>query len=137
MTLNHNTAPEEDVEVRPSQIHGMGLFARRVFEPGEIVLRWDLSRLIAKEDFALLSPAEQHYTHPFDEERLILVQPPERFVNHSCNNNTEVRNFCDVAMRRISPGDEITSSYWSDGSGSRFVCSCGSENCSRKIDSKV
>ena len=123
-----------EVEVRPSLIHGMGLLARRAFEPGEIVLRWDLSRLIPKDEFALLSPAEQHYTHPFDEERLILVQPPERFVNHSCDNNTEVRNFCDVARRRISSGEEITSSYASDGSGSKFVCSCSSENCRGSID---
>jgi hypothetical protein len=112
----------------------MGLFALRTFEPGEVILLWDVSRLIPKDEFPLLSPAEQHYTHPFDEDRLILVQPPERFVNHSCNNNTEVRNFSDVAIRRISPGEEITSSYASDGSGSKFVCSCGSENCRRKVD---
>ena len=122
-----------DIEARPSLIHGMGLFARKAFEPGEIVLGWDLSRLIPKDEFALLSPAEQHYTHPLDEERLILVQPPERFVNHSCNNNTEVRNFCDVAIRRISPGEEITSNYSSDGSGSKFVCSCASENCRASV----
>lgn len=123
-----------DTEVRQSPIHGMGLFALRTFEPGEVILRWDLSRLIPKDEFPLLSSAEQHYTHPFDEDKLILVQPPERFVNHSCNNNTEVRNFSDVAIRRISPGEEITSSYASDGSGSKFVCSCGSENCRRKVD---
>jgi hypothetical protein len=111
----------------------MGLFALRTFATGEVVLRWDLSQLIPKDEFALLSPAEQHYNHPFDEDRLILVQPPERFVNHSCNNNTEVRNFCDLAIRRISPGEEITSSYSSDESGSRFVCSCGSENCRGRV----
>jgi hypothetical protein len=133
MTRNDNSAPDTDIEVRLSPIHGTGLFARKAFEPGEIVLRWNLSQLIPKDEFALLSPAEQHYTHPFDDDRLILVQPPERFVNHSCNHNTEVRDFCDVAIRRISPGEEITSSYSSDGSESRFVCACGSENCRGRV----
>jgi len=133
-TGNDNTARNEDTEVQQSLIHGMGLFALRTFEPSEVILRWDLSRLMPKDEFALLSLAEQHYTHPFDENRLILVQPPERFVNHSCNNNTAVRNFCDVAIRRISPGEEITSSYSSDGSGSKFVCSCGSGNCRGRVD---
>src|SRR6266850_305331 len=94
-TGNDNTARDADTEVRQSLIHGIGLFALRTFEPGEVILRWDLSRLIPKDECALLSPAEQHYTNPFDEDRLILIQPPERFVNHSCNNNTEVRNFGD------------------------------------------
>jgi hypothetical protein len=107
----------------------MGVFARSAFEPGEIVLRWDMSRLISKEECALLPDRERQYTHPFDAERMIVIQPPERFVNHSCNNNTVVRNFCDVAIRCIAPGEEITSDYSSDGSGSQFICSCGFENC--------
>ena len=133
MTRNR-TYKETDIVVRPSRIHGKGLFARRLFETGETVLRWDVSQLIPKEDFALLSPTEQHYTHPFDEGRLVLVQPPARFVNHSCNNNTEVRDFCDVAIRQIAPEEEITSSYSSDGSGSEFICSCGSENCRGEVN---
>ena len=133
MTLKITTSPERDVEVRPSPIHGMGVFARSAFEPGEIVLRWDISRLITKEECALLSERERLYTHPFDEERMIVIQPPERFVNHSCNNNTVVRNFCDVAIQSIAPGEEITSDYSTDGSGSQFVCSCGFENCRGKL----
>lgn len=128
------TGMEADIEVRPSRIHGTGLFALKAFKPGDIVLHWDVSHLISKEDLALLSSAEQHYTHPFDEQRLIVVQPPARFVNHSCNNNTEVRDFCDVAIREIAPGEEITSSYSSDGSGSVFVCSCGAPNCRGRVN---
>jgi len=99
----------------------MGLIARRAFEAGEIVLRWDVSRLISREDFALLSAAEQRYTHPFDKQRLVVVQPPERFLNHSCNNNTVVRDFCDVAIREVALGEEITSNYLSDGDRSSSV----------------
>ena len=134
MTSNNRTKHTADVEVRPSRIQGMGLFARRAFGAGETILRWNASRLIPREDFALLSPAEQHYSHPFDDQRLVLVQPPERFVNHSCNNNTVVRDFCDVAIRKIAPGEEITSNYSSDGSRSEFICSCGSQNCRGKVN---
>lgn len=133
MAFRSDRAVDTGVEVRRSPIHGMGLYAIRVFQPGEVVLRWDLSRIIRKQEFALLSETEQPYTHPFDEERLIVLQPPERFVNHSCNNNTEVREFCDVAIKAIVPGEEITSNYSSDGSGSKFVCSCAADNCRGKI----
>ena len=134
MTQNIGTGTNTGIEVRASRIHGRGLFALKAFKPGDIVLRWDTSHLISKKDFAMLSSAEQHYTHPFDEERLIVVQPPARFVNHSCNNNTEVRDFCDVAICEIAPGEEITSSYSSDGSGSAFACSCGAENCRGSVN---
>jgi SET domain-containing protein len=118
-----------EVEVRPSKIQGQGLYALRAFAPGEIVLRWDLSHTISPELFKTLAPDERRYTHPLDEHRILVVQPPERFVNHSCDNNTEVRDFCDVAVVPIASGDEITSDYGSDGSGLRFECVCGSRKC--------
>ena len=119
----------EGVEVRQSRIQGQGLYALRAFAPGEVVLRWDLSKTIAREDLTLLSSDERRYTHPFDNERVLIVQPPERFVNHSCNNNTVVRDYCDVAIVPIEPGDEITSDYGSDGAAVSFKCQCGSTNC--------
>jgi len=123
----------DDVEVREPGIQGRGLYALREFNAGEVVLRWDLSHTIPNEQVALLTEAERRYTHPLDEKRTLIVQPPERFVNHSCRNNTEVRDFCDVALRRIEVGEEITSDYGSDGSGVRFDCLCGSDNCRGRI----
>ena len=119
----------DDIEVRQSTIQGRGLYALRAFERGEIVLRWDLSHTFPREQLSSMSEQERRYTHPLDEQRYLIVQPPERFVNHSCNNNTEVRDFCDVAIRRIGIGEEITSDYGSDGSGVSFECLCGSDNC--------
>jgi SET domain-containing protein len=134
-TYAKGTYSSQDVAVRPSTIQGMGLYALRTFEPGEVVLRWDLSHTISNEELALLSPEERRYVHPFNGKRAIIVQPPERFVNHSCNNNTKVRDFCDIAVRRIAPGEEITSDYSADGSGSKFTCLCGEENCRGKVGS--
>ena len=129
MASNQDIPVERDVEARKSSIHGLGLYALRNFRAGEIVLRWNLSCFISKEEFAALSEQERKYTHPFDADRILIVQPPERYVNHSCDNNTEVRDFCDVAVRNIAAGEEITSDYSSDESGSKFNCSCGAENC--------
>ena len=130
--MSHNRSVD-DVEVRESGIQGRGLYALREFNAGEIVLRWDLSHTIPNEQVASLTEAERRYTHPLDDKRTLIVQPPERFVNHSCRNNTEVRDFCDVALRRIEVGEEITSDYGSDGSGVRFDCLCGSDNCRGRI----
>jgi len=126
--MSHNRSID-DVEVRESGIQGRGLYALREFNAGDLVLRWDLSHTIPNEQVPLLTEAERRYTHPLDDKRTLIVQPPERFVNHSCRNNTEVRNFCDVALSRIEVGEEITSDYGSDGSGVRFDCLCGSDNC--------
>ena len=125
----------EEVEVRQSGIQGRGLYALRTFEPGDVVLRWDTSHTVPSNNLLAFSEDERRYMHPLDEQRTMIVQPPERFVNHSCSNNTEVQDFCDVAIRRIEVGEEITSDYGSDGSGVSFKCKCGSENCRGMIGS--
>ena len=122
-----------DVEIRKSKIQGQGLYALRIFEPGEVVLRWDCSHTLKSDQLAQLTEEERRYTHPLDNERTMIVQPPERFVNHSCDNNTGVRDFCDVAIRRIEIGEEITSDYGSDGASVSFECLCGSDVCRKVI----
>ena len=119
----------DDVEVRPSRIQGRGLYALREFMPGEVVLQWNVSHKISNDAVELLSEDERRYVHPFSDHESIIVQPPERFVNHSCDNNTIVVNFSDVAIRTIAKDNEITSDYGSDGAGVSFTCSCGSPNC--------
>jgi len=77
-----------DVELKPSQIHGMGLFATRDFEPGETVCP---GRLDGKRT------------------------PGGRFINHSALHNiTPVLLEGDifaVAARKISAGEELLVDY--------------------------
>jgi uncharacterized protein len=119
----------EDIEIRPSGIGGRGVFARRRFRQGEVVFRWNLSRKIRRDHLELLSPEEHHFLNPFDDEFFVVVGEPERYVNHSCANNTRVEQFTDVAIRDILPGEEITSDYRSGGAAVDFVCHCGAPNC--------
>src|SRR5690349_18269656 len=133
MKSSPNTRENQDVEIRKSSIHESGVFALREFQPGEIVLRWNLSQIISDEEFSSLPESERLYTHPLGENQILVVQPPERYVNHSCNNNTVVRSFCDIAIRHIAQNEEITSDYSVDGSGSKFKCRCGAEKCRGEI----
>ncbi len=118
-----------DIEVGKSKLSGRGLFARRSFSKGEVVLRWDTSHKIPRTQVDFVEAAEQHYLNPYDEKFYILLSEPERYVNHSCDNNTEVVNFCDVAIRDIASGEEITSDYRSGGVEIDFECACGSATC--------
>ena len=123
----------DSIEIRDSTIQGRGVYAKHAFNAGEIVLRWDLSHTIPNDQLATLPDDERRYTHPFDEQRTLIVQAPERFVNHSCAPNTEVRDFCDVAIRRIEVDEEITSDYGDVGAAVGFECKCGSDQCRKKI----
>jgi len=125
-----------DVEMRPSKIHGTGLFARRSFKAGEVVLQWKLEVSISAAELAALPSAERRYVHPLDEQSFVILQPPERFVNHSCDNNTVARHFADVAIRDIKVGEEISSDYSMDGAAQRFACSCGALNCRGVVEPK-
>jgi len=119
-----------DVEVRKSGIQGTGLFACRAFKAGDVVLQWKLEKKIDATELSSLDFEERTYLHPLDEHTYAILQPPERFVNHSCNNNTVVRNLCDIAVRDIQVGEEITSDYSSSDSGDQsFQCACGAPNC--------
>ena len=126
-----------DVEVRGSAIHGTGLFAHRQFRAGEIVLRWKLDHRINASQLATLPVDERKYLHPLDEKTFVILPPPERFVNHSCDNNTAARDFCDVAVRDIRVGEEITSDYAADGAGRSFLCACGAHNCRKFVGSEL
>ena len=118
-----------DVEVRDSCIAGQGVFALRSFSAGEVVLSWDVSRRVSAQAAALLSDDEKRYLTPLDDRSFIVMQPPACRVNHSCDANTAVRDFRDVALREIRAGEEITSDYAADLSGPGFACRCGSPRC--------
>lgn len=61
------------------------------------------------------------------------MQAPEKYVNHSCEPNTTAKGFCDVAIRNIKKGEEITGNYEETAGGASFKCSCGSTNCKKII----
>jgi SET domain-containing protein len=99
-----------------SPIHGMGVFSAAHFSPGEVVLKIDDSRVVTETD--PLDPAKREFEHHCDYlagGMVVLMQPPERFINHRCDPNTFTRTIAGdryvIALREIRPGDEITYDY--------------------------
>ncbi len=120
----------KNIIIKKSKISGKGVFALRDFEKGEVVLRWN-PKPIKKSEMELLSVREKNCVIPFSG-RYFIMQSPERYINHSCEANTTVKDNSDVAIREIKKGEEITSDYIKTKGGSSFECKCGSKKC-RKI----
>ena len=123
-------ADNDGIAVLDSGIHGKGVFAIRRFQPGETVVKWDMSHPLTDAELKALPEHDLAYVTRCSG-TFILMQPPAKFVNHSCDPNTRATDDGrDVAIREIQPGDEITSDYHGQGfSGKRMTCRCGSQNC--------
>ena len=122
-------------EVKNSKISGKGLFAAGLIKKGETVVAWK-PKVITKQEASKLPEDEQkHYLYP-EGDNMLWMQPPERYMNHSCDANTQVIGRSDVALRDILPGEEITSDYL-DLDTEDFDCSCGAKDCRRPAKSTV
>ncbi len=102
----------EEVDVKPSGIEGLGIFARRAFSPGERILRINIIREITP-DSPLRPELGERFDHcSYPDGKILLVGYPARHVNHSCNPNAWEQYEGDVsylvARRDIAVGDEIT-----------------------------
>ncbi|MFA6325180.1 MAG: SET domain-containing protein [Candidatus Paceibacterota bacterium] len=116
-----------DIIVKKSKIQGKGVFANKFFKKGEVVLKWN-SKKITKEEADKLNINQKHYLYK-ERNKYFLMQSPEKYINRSCDPNTIPKNQCDVAVRSIKKGEEITSSYNNVG----FKCKCEFEGCINKI----
>ncbi|MFD2574332.1 SET domain-containing protein-lysine N-methyltransferase [Spirosoma soli] len=69
--------------------------------------------------------------------RVIIPWDEGKYVNHSCaSNSTGLLEFdnISIALRDISPGDEIVEDYYCYfGHFESFDCRCGAPNCRRNI----
>ena len=133
--INNHLAAEimADVAVQKSKIHGKGVFAGRNFRKGEIVMRWDTSIVLIKCD-ALKIPLNKRKYLVRSDGMYILTQYPEKYLNHSCMPNTMEKNYCDVALRNIRKGEEMTTDYSLDAPPYiKMKCFCKSSNCKRII----
>jgi hypothetical protein len=119
-----------DIIIKDSKIEGKGVFADRKFQKGEVVLKWDTSRILGQDEVDELDEHEKRYLSPFHG-KFLLQNPPARYVNHSCDPNTKVVDECsDVAIRDIKKGEEITSDYsLFNIPGPAMRCKCGSKKC--------
>ena len=133
-SIPYNLTPtnpiEEFTEVKQSEIHGLGLFAKKLIPKGTI---WWHARvedvlIISKDQFTTLdSSIKSSHMESYmkilliysyyerDLDALVFCLDNSRYVNHSFNANSgpldDESVFLSVALRDIQTGEEITEDY--------------------------
>jgi hypothetical protein len=125
-----------NVTIKKSPIEGIGVYVNKNFSVGDTILVIDDTHIVSDE--TKLTPQQHEYDCDYlSNGTVILMQEPERLINHSCNPNTYVKTINGLrhvlAMKDIKKDEEITCDYAINGSNDgTFKCNCGSKNC-RKI----
>lgn len=121
---------DEYGEVKLSDIHSLGLFAKKFIPKGTI---WWHARpqdvlIISKDQYLTLNSSHdtsqmKDFLHNLltysyyerDTDSLIFCLDNSKFVNHSFNANSgaseDENGFCSVVLRDIQKGEEITEDY--------------------------
>jgi hypothetical protein len=139
-------SPEPDcwlhpaIEVGPSPIAGLGLFAKSPIAVGTVVSRLG-GRLVSTAALrhvftaAALDPGHPYIDTITVDANLHLVLPPRRpngYGNHSCDPNLWWVSAYELAARSaIAAGEELTNDYATSTGEPGFVlaCSCGCRQC--------
>ena len=125
--------------IRPSAIHGRGLFARRAIAKGEIVAikgghildRRALARVKGRIAASYIQIADGFFIGAATAAE---VKRNKLFINHSCAPNVGIQGqIIFVAMRNVRAGEELTYDWaMEENIPARTVCRCGAPAC-RKI----
>jgi SET domain-containing protein len=121
-----------DILVKPSKIDGFGVFAKRDFTAGEVVLTWNPVRSLSETEILNTSLEEKKYISRLGNGTYVIIGIPGRYVNHSCDPNTKSEQGKDVAIKDITKGEEITADYRKEGALADFTCKCESKDCKNK-----
>lgn len=122
----------KDVFVSTSALQGKGVFASKNFANGEVVLEIDDSHVVFDEE--KLTKEQHEFDLDYLDDKTVIMQEPEKYINHSCDPNTYVKTESGKryvrAMRNIEQDEEITYDYSINGDNDgTFICRCGSKKC--------
>jgi uncharacterized protein len=129
------------VAVKESPINGVGAFALENTPKGALILAIDDSREVTNDFPMDVAKGEFEYHCDYlAGGKVVLMQFPERHINHSCDPNTFVRTMLGVryvfAVRPITIEEEITYDYCINGFGDTlWECNCASSRCRKTIHS--
>ena len=130
-------------EVRPSPIHGTGLFAAQAIATGEIVAVKG-GHVLTRAQWTALEPTLGAADIQIAEDLFIApVRPDHRhgsmlYTNHSCDPNLAIQGqIVLVAMRDIAAGEELTIDWATTDDGDyELACRCGSPRCRGTVTGK-
>ncbi len=129
--------------VRPSPIHGRGLFATADIAKNEIVAIKG-GHIVTREQLREITPRLGPVEIQIDDDLFIApVTDDERegsmlYSNHSCDANLGIRGeITFVAMRDIPAGEELTHDWATTDDDDYFIeCKCGAPNCRGTLTGK-
>jgi uncharacterized protein len=127
------------VEVRPSPIHGLGLFALEAIDAGECVELLGGTLLTDAEVRERIARGARYDGVALDQDLNLSVEPrdwPGIHGNHSCDPNLWIRDAVTIEARRpIATGEELTIDYALHTLMSDWTmpCLCGSALCRRVV----
>jgi hypothetical protein len=122
MSVVMTTTKVHDLAVRPSPIHGKGVFATRKVSPGEL--------MFATGDFTVL-PSHTYATVQRSPTEHVLEHQVFCWINHSCHCNAEARFVGNeiqlFSVAEIQPNEEVFCDYrrTEDSIPTPFRCNCG------------
>ena len=110
-----------ETELKPSAIHGLGVFLTRSVRAGDLIWRFDprVDRVYGEEEISALPLQVQHYLRTYSTWHeatglYVLCGDNGRYFNHS-DAPTTVSNAIsfgdDHAIRDLADGEELTSDY--------------------------
>ena len=128
----------DKVEIRDNSINGKGIFAKENIKKGEIVFIKGGHILTRNEIFSsgvinsYIPISDMYFLGAANKEE---EEKVKLYPNHSCNPNVGLHGeITFVAMRDINKDEELTIDYaFIDNEDYTFECTCGSENCRKKI----
>lgn len=130
----------DSVEVRPSKIHGKGVFARKGIKARRKIGELAGELITLPEARRRASTLQSIAIVEFDDDMALdaSVNPNElRYVNHSCGPNTYMRRYGHrvefYSLRAIRPGEELTCDYGETHHDGKLPCRCGATNCRKAI----
>jgi uncharacterized protein len=127
---------EDLLEIRTSEIHGTGAFAKVRIAPGERVVEY-VGERISKAESLKRCEGNNPFIFTINETEDLdgdVEWNPARFINHSCSPNCDAELDGDrvwiVTRKEIVPGEELTFNYGYDLTEYKdYPCQCGSPDC--------
>ncbi|MFP5245299.1 MAG: SET domain-containing protein [Thermoanaerobaculia bacterium] len=127
------------IEVRPSAIHGKGVFAAQPL-PARRKIGQFVGELISVREARRRARGQEVVTIvEFENGKALDVSFDTclRYVNHSCAPNTFLRRIHPrvelYALRDIRPGEELTCDYGESHHDGKLPCQCGAAGCRGKL----